>query len=61
MLKVVRNIPSYFYIPSKAPHDIFTREAKAGIKLYVKRVFIMDDADNLIPNYLRFVQGSGQR
>lgn len=45
------------YIPAKAPHDIFTRESKAGIKLYVKRVFIMDDADNLIPNYLRFVQG----
>ncbi len=45
------------YIPSKAPHDIFTRESKAGIKLYVKRVFIMEDADNLIPNYLRFVQG----
>ncbi|MBJ9986562.1 molecular chaperone HtpG [Acinetobacter sp. S40] len=45
------------YIPAKAPHDIFTREAKAGIKLYVKRIFIMDDADNLIPNYLRFVQG----
>ena len=45
------------YVPSKAPQDIFTREAKAGIKLYVKRVFIMDDADNLIPNYLRFVQG----
>ncbi|MEB3753192.1 molecular chaperone HtpG [Acinetobacter sp. MD2(2019)] len=45
------------YIPSKAGQDIFTREAKAGIKLYVKRVFIMDDADNLIPNYLRFVQG----
>ena len=45
------------YIPSKAPHNLFTREAKAGIKLYVKRVFIMDDADNLIPNYLRFVQG----
>ncbi len=45
------------YIPSNAPHDIFTRESKAGIKLYVKRVFIMDDADNLIPNYLRFVQG----
>ncbi|MFV5514704.1 molecular chaperone HtpG [Acinetobacter gerneri] len=45
------------YIPSKASGDIFTREAKAGIKLYVKRVFIMDDADNLIPNYLRFIQG----
>ena len=38
------------YVPSKAPHNIFTREAKAGIKLYVKRVFIMDEADNLIPN-----------
>ena len=45
------------YVPSKAPQNIFTRDAKAGIKLYVKRVFIMDDADNLIPNYLRFVQG----
>ena len=45
------------YIPSKAPSNIFTREAKAGIKLYVKRVFILDEADNLIPNYLRFVQG----
>ncbi len=45
------------YIPAKASQDIFTREAKAGIKLYVKRVFIMDDADNLIPNYLRFVKG----
>ena len=45
------------YVPSKAASNIFTREAKAGIKLYVKRVFIMDEADNLIPNYLRFVQG----
>ena len=45
------------YVPSKAAHNIFTREAKAGIKLYVKRVFIMDEADNLIANYLRFVQG----
>ena len=45
------------YIPSKASSNIFTREAKAGIKLYVKRVFILDEADNLIPNYLRFVQG----
>ncbi len=45
------------YVPSKAANNLFTREAKAGIKLYVKRVFIMDEADNLIPNYLRFVQG----
>lgn len=45
------------YIPSKAASNIFTREAKAGIKLYVKRVFILDEADSLIPNYLRFVQG----
>ena len=45
------------YIPSKAASNLFTREAKAGIKLYVKRIFIMDEADNLIPNYLRFVQG----
>ena len=45
------------YVPAKARQDLFTREAKAGIKLYVKRVFIMDDADNLMPNYLRFVQG----
>ena len=45
------------YIPQNAPHDLFTRDAKAGLKLYVKRVFIMDDADNLLPNYLRFVQG----
>lgn len=45
------------YIQAKASQDIFTRKAKAGIKLYVKRVFIMDDADNLIPNYLRFVKG----
>ena len=45
------------YIPSQAKQDLFTREAKAGIKLYVKRVFILDEADNLIPNYLRFEQG----
>ena len=45
------------YITSKAASNIFTREAKPGIKLYVKRVFIMDEAENLIPNYLRFVQG----
>ena len=45
------------YIPKRAPQDLFTRDAKAGLKLYVKRVFIMDDADNLLPNYLRFIQG----
>lgn len=45
------------YIPSKAPHDLFTRDHQSGLKLYVKRVFIMDKAENLIPNYLRFVQG----
>lgn len=45
------------YIPAKAPHDMFTREQKSGIKLYVKRVFIMDEAENLMPSYLRFVKG----
>ncbi|MBE2264600.1 MAG: molecular chaperone HtpG [Burkholderiaceae bacterium] len=45
------------YIPGKAPHDLWNREKKAGIKLYVKRVFIMDDAEALLPTYLRFVKG----
>lgn len=45
------------YVPSKAPADLFYREHKGGIKLYVKRVFIMDEADNLLPNYLRFIKG----
>lgn len=48
---------SLFYIPARAPFDLFDRERRHGIKLYVKRVFIMDDADQLIPDYLRFVRG----
>ncbi|MBC7608477.1 MAG: molecular chaperone HtpG, partial [Polaromonas sp.] len=45
------------FIPSKAPMDMFNRDKAAGVKLYVKRVFIMDDAQALMPVYLRFVKG----
>ena len=45
------------YVPSHAPFDLWDREAKAGVKLYVKRVFIMEDARKLMPAYLRFVRG----
>jgi len=45
------------YLPAKAPHDLWNRDRKAGVKLYVKRVFIMDDAQALMPSYLRFVRG----
>jgi len=45
------------YIPAKAPQDLWNRDKKAGIKLYVKRVFIMDDAEALMPSYLRWVKG----
>lgn len=48
---------SLFYIPSKAPFDLWDREQRHGIKLYVRRVFISDDAKNLMPNYLRFARG----
>ena len=46
-----------FYVPSKAPLDLYQAEYKVGVKLYVKRVFIMDDARELLPQYLRFVRG----
>ncbi|MEU5687729.1 molecular chaperone HtpG [Streptomyces venezuelae] len=45
------------FIPSQAPFDLFSRETKRGVQLYVKRVFIMDDCEALMPNYLRFVKG----
>jgi molecular chaperone HtpG len=45
------------YVPAKAPFDLWNRDKKAGVKLYVKRVFIMDDAEALLPTYLRFVKG----
>jgi molecular chaperone HtpG len=45
------------YIPSRAPFDLWDRNARHGIKLYVRRVFIMDDAEQLLPAYLRFVRG----
>ena len=48
---------SLLYIPSKAPFDLYDRERSNGIKLYVKRVFIMEDAEKLMPQYLRFVRG----
>ena len=48
---------SLLYIPAKAPFDLWDRERSQGLKLYVKRVFIMEDADQLMPRYLRFIRG----
>jgi len=48
---------SLLYVPSKAPFDLYDREGSHGIKLYVKRVFILEDAEKLMPQYLRFVRG----
>ena len=46
-----------FYLPKQAPFDLYDRDRRYGVKLYVKRVFIMDDAEQLMPGYLRFVRG----
>jgi len=48
---------SLLYIPTNPPFDLFDRDHKRGVKLYVKRIFIMDDAEQLMPTYLRFVKG----
>jgi len=48
---------SLLFVPKRAPFDLWDREQRHGIKLYVRRVFIMDDAEQLMPNYLRFVRG----
>ncbi len=45
------------FVPAKAPFDLWNRDKKGGLKLYVKRVFIMDEAEALLPNYLRFIKG----
>jgi molecular chaperone HtpG len=52
-----REYTSLLYIPSRAPFDLWQREAARGLKLYVQRVFIMDDAEQFLPMYLRFVRG----
>jgi molecular chaperone HtpG len=48
---------SLLYVPKRPPFDLWDRDQKKGLKLYVRRVFIMDDADNFMPNYMRFVKG----
>jgi len=52
-----REYTSLLYIPSRAPFDLWNREAPRGLKLYVQRVFIMDDAEQFLPLYMRFVKG----
>jgi molecular chaperone HtpG len=48
---------SLLYVPTNPPFDLFDRDHKRGVRLYVKRIFIMDDAEHLMPNYLRFIKG----
>ena len=52
-----REYTSLLYIPATAPYDLWNREAPRGLKLYVQRVFIMDEAEQFLPLYLRFVKG----
>src|SRR4029078_512970 len=52
-----REYTSLLYIPGRAPFDLWQRDAARGLKLYVKRVFIMDDEEQFLPLYLRFVKG----
>jgi len=52
-----REYTSLMYVPSRAPFDLWQREAARGLKLYVRRVFIMDDAEQFLPLYLRFIKG----
>ena len=52
-----REYTSLLYLPSRAPFDLYQRDASRGLKLYVRRVFIMDDAEQFLPMYLRFVRG----
>ena len=52
-----REYTSLLYVPARAPFDLWNREAPRGLKLYVQRVFIMDDAEQFLPLYLRFVKG----
>jgi molecular chaperone HtpG len=51
------NYTSLLYVPKKAPFDMWNRDAQHGLKLYVQRVFIMDDAEQFMPSYLRFIKG----
>lgn len=51
------NYTSLLYVPKKAPFDLWNRDAQHGLKLYVQRVFVMDDAEQFMPSYLRFIKG----